>query len=346
MMILSRSAELAGNAFTNHPVCAGPFKFFERVPQDRIVLDHFTDYWDKERIFIDRVIYRPIFDSTVRFANLRSEDLNLTFLAATDYADIRNYPNLKGASVPGYGWSYYIAFNLDNGARAHGPLGHDPRVREAFELALDRAAINEVVFVGQHIPSNQWVTPDDPYYIQALPIPARDVSKARKLLSAAGFPRLSMELMTLTSAELKQVAEVIQAMTQEAGFEVRIRPTETATAYRMSRKGDFEAFLTGTNPYGDPDVFIQPLVACDGTFNEGHYCNHEVDDAIANARSHLASEDRTRFYADVASRVLRDQPVIFLTSPRIFFGHTTRLTGFQPSPDGFIHLQGVKLNPN
>jgi peptide/nickel transport system substrate-binding protein len=344
MMVSPRSAEAAGKVFANRPICAGPYKFVERVPQERIVLERFGDYWDKGNIFIDRVIYRPIPDSTVLFANLRSGDLDLIErMAPHDYADIGAYPRLKGASVAGFGWYYYIVFNVDNGTRAQAPLGRDPRVREAFELALDRGAINEIVFNGQHVPTNQWLAPDDPYYAQNLPLSPRNVARARELLNASGTPRVSIELMNANIPVIKQLAEVIQEMTREAGFDVRLRPVETASAYQMSRKGDFDAFVTGFNPYGDPDVFINPLVSCDGTFNEGHYCNGNVDHILAEARSRLAPEDRKRLYADVASIVLSDRPVIFLLSRRILYGYTARLTGFQPNPDGFIHLQGMKL---
>jgi peptide/nickel transport system substrate-binding protein len=344
MMISPRSAEAAGKVFANRPICAGPYKFVERVPQERIVLERFDDYWDKGSIFIDRVIYRPIPDSTVLFANLRSGDLDLIErMAAHDYADIGAYPRLKGARVTGLGWYYYIQFNVGNGTRAQTPLGRDPRVREAFDLALDRGTINEIVFDGQHTPTNQWLAPDDPYYAQNLPVRARNVARARELLNASGSPRVSIELMNLNIPVQKQLAEVIQEMTREAGFDVHLRPVETASAYEMSRKGDFDAFVTGFLSYGDPHFFINPVVSCDGTFNEGHYCNQKVDDALAEARSHLAPEDRKRLYGDVASIILRDRPVIFLMSLRILYGYTARLTGFQPNPDGFIHLQGVKF---
>jgi peptide/nickel transport system substrate-binding protein len=345
MMMSPRSAEVVGKVFANQPICAGPYKFVERVPQDRIVLERFGGYWDKSSIFIDRVVYRPIPDSTVLFANLRSGDLDLIErMAPQDYADIGAYPRLKGASVPGFGWYYYVHFNVGNGARAQAPFGRDPRVREAFDLALDRSAINEIVFNGQYTPTNQWLAPDDPYYAQNVPISARNVARARELLSASGASRVSIELMTLNIPIIKQMAEVIQEMTREAGFDVRLRLVETASAYQMLRKGDFDAFLTGWIPYGDPHFFINPLVSCDGTYNDAHYCNQKVDDILEEARSRLAPENRKRLYGDVASIVLRDRPVIFLLTRSVLYGHTARLTGFHPSPDGFIRLQGMKLN--
>lgn len=150
MMVSPKAAKATGDAFGRQPVCAGPYKFVERVAQDRIVVERFPDYWDRDNIFIDRIVFRSIPDTTVRFANLRSGDLDIVDrMAASDYVDLPKYPRVKGASVQGFSDFYsYVIFNVGNGPRAQSPLGRDPRVREAFELAIDRPAINDIVFGG------------------------------------------------------------------------------------------------------------------------------------------------------------------------------------------------------
>ncbi len=95
MMVSPKAAEEAGDKFGLHPVCAGPYKFVERVQQDRIVVERFKDYWNKDNVFIDRVVYLPIVDSTVRLANLKSGGLDLMErLLATDIKDVRADPRL------------------------------------------------------------------------------------------------------------------------------------------------------------------------------------------------------------------------------------------------------------
>src|SRR6516162_339326 len=85
MVVSPKAAQAAGENFGSHPVCAGPFKFAERVAQDRIVLERFADYWDKENIKLDRIVYLPIPDSTVRLANLQSGGVDMIEgVAATD----------------------------------------------------------------------------------------------------------------------------------------------------------------------------------------------------------------------------------------------------------------------
>src|SRR5207245_3382193 len=77
MMVSPKAAKEQGDKFGLHPVCAGPYKFVERVQQDRIVFEKFADDWNKDNIFIDRVVFLPIVDATVRLANLKSGALDL-----------------------------------------------------------------------------------------------------------------------------------------------------------------------------------------------------------------------------------------------------------------------------
>ena len=186
MMVSPKAAQAAGENFGNHPVCAGPFKFVERVAQDRIVLERFADYWDKDKIKLERITYLPIPDSTVRLANLQSGGLDLIErVAAADLDIVRKDGRLKLATTTGLGY-FGITLNLANGERSKTPLGQDARVREALELSIDRSAINQVVFNGEFQPGNQWVPPTNPYYVKELPIPARDVAQGQGLARCGG----------------------------------------------------------------------------------------------------------------------------------------------------------------
>src|SRR3546814_9371454 len=75
-------------------------------------------------------------------------------LAATDAAAVKADDNLQYAEAVGLGYQG-ITVNIGNGDRAKNPLGEDARLRQAFELAIDRAALNQVVFEGAFAPGNQ-----------------------------------------------------------------------------------------------------------------------------------------------------------------------------------------------
>ena len=341
-IISPKAARAAGENFGSHPVCAGPFKFVERVAQDRIVVERFADYWDNDKIKIDRIVYLPIPDSTVRLANLQSGGLDLTQVAATDLDTVRKDPGLKLAAVNGIGYSG-ISINVANGERSTLPLGRDARVRQALELSIDREALNQVVFNGENQPGNQWVSPTNRYYVKEFPIPTRDVAKAKTLLAAASAPNPIITLTATNNPVVLQTAQVIQAMAKESGFEIRIQAAEFASALQLAAKGDFEAFLLGWTGRIDPDGNIYNLVTCNSPFNDGHYCNPEVDRELEAARKVDTRVDRLAHYRNVAEHILQDLPIIYLYHAKWLYAANARLSGFIPYPDGVIRPQGLRM---
>src|SRR6202035_1048355 len=77
MMVSPKAAREEGDKFGLHPVCAGPYKFVERVQQDRMVFESYNDSWNKDTFFIEKIVSLPIVDATVRLANLKSGGLDL-----------------------------------------------------------------------------------------------------------------------------------------------------------------------------------------------------------------------------------------------------------------------------
>src|SRR3954469_24580019 len=148
MMVSPKAAKEAGDRFGLKPVCAGPYKFVERVQQDRIVVEKFADYWDKDNVQIDRVVYLPIVDATVRLANLRSGGLDLIErVLATDIKTVQAHPKLKLATAPDLGY-LGLTININND-KNKGPLSQSEKVRQALDLSLDREALHPVVFNGE-----------------------------------------------------------------------------------------------------------------------------------------------------------------------------------------------------
>src|SRR5690348_7392493 len=96
MMVSPKAAQAAGANFATHPVCSGPFKFVERVAQDRIVLERYPNYWDKANVHVDKVVYTPIVDATVRLANLRSGQFDIIErMAPSDVEKLAREKNFK-----------------------------------------------------------------------------------------------------------------------------------------------------------------------------------------------------------------------------------------------------------
>ncbi len=343
MMLSPKAAEAAGDKFGNNPVCAGPYKFVERVAQDRIVVEKFADYWDKANVHIDKIVYQPIPDSTVRLANLRAGQLDfIERMLATDVAQVKQDKGLRFASIASLGYQG-LTINTNNGEMAKNPLGQDARVRQALELSIDRDAINEVVFNGEFLPGNQAVSPENPYYAKSVPIATRDVAKAKQLLKEAGIATPSFTLMVPNNPEVQRVAEVIQSMAAEAGFDLKLQVTEFARALKLSEDGQMQAFSLGWSGRTDPDGNLYAFIACKGTLNDGHYCNETVDKELAAARTTNDVSERKKHYEAMAQQSAKDLPIIYLYHPKWLYAMTPKLDGFAPIPDGLVRVKGLAL---
>ncbi len=332
-----------GAAVANKPVCSGPYRFVERVAQQRIVFERFDRYWDAASVHFDRVVYSPVPDSTVRLANLRAGALDLIErVSPTDIAAVRGDGRVKLIESTALGYNL-ISFNLGNTARADTPIGKDARVREAFELSLDRQALNEVVFNGLFVPSNQPQAPATAYYDKDHPVPPRNVARAKALLAQVGTPRVEFTLLVPNSPVDMQVGQVIQSMAAEAGFDVKLQATEAATLTTATGSGDYQAALTIWSGRADPDGNVSVWLSCDGFLNWGKYCNPKVDAALAAARATTNTDERAAFYRQAADIYLAARPSLFLYHFRWFWGVAQTLQGFVPYPDGIIRLQGLRM---
>ncbi|MCU0818355.1 MAG: ABC transporter substrate-binding protein [Beijerinckiaceae bacterium] len=344
MMVSPKAAQEAGDRFGQKPVCAGPYKFVERVQQDRIVVEKFADYWDKANVHIDRITYVPITDSTVRLANLKSGQLDLIERAlATDIKDIRATRGLKLATASELGYQG-ITINTGKGDAAKGPLGSDARVRQAFEAAIDREALVQVVFNGEFKPGNQWVNPENSFYQKSVPVPKRDIAKAKKLLADAGVKTpVTVDFMVPNNPETRQVAEVVQAMTAEAGFDVKIRVTEFATSLKEAEAGNFQAYMLAWSGRTDPDGNIQTFAYTGAPNNYSAYSNKDVDAALDEGRTKNAMPERMAAYKRAAEQLAKDVPIVYLYHRLVIIAHRDRIEGYRQMPDGLVRVVGLKI---
>ncbi|HJS78521.1 MAG TPA: ABC transporter substrate-binding protein [Burkholderiales bacterium] len=345
MMVSPKAAEAAGDKLGAKPVCSGPFRFVERIAQDRIVLERFPNYWNKGEIHFDRIVYQPIVDATVRLANLRSGQLDfIERVAPADIPQLRNDSRFRIAKIVEIGYQG-ITINVGKSDIAQkNPLGKDPRVREALELSLDRDAIVKVAMEGEAQPGNQWVAPTNRFYGKSAPIPKRNVERAKQLLKEAGVQNPSFTLMTPTTSDAQRIAQIVQAMAKEAGFDVKIHSTEFATSLNLADKGQFEAYVLAWSGRADPDGNLHTMLACKGPTNYAGYCKEDVEKLIDESRTSLDATRRAAAYDKIAQAVQKDRPIIYLYHRNWLWAHTAKLSGLRTVPDGMVRVQGLKMN--
>src|SRR6202011_4552402 len=308
-----------------------------------IVFEKFADYWNKQNIFIDRVVYLPIVDATVRLANLKSGGRDMIErVLATDIKDVRHDSKLKLSTALELG---YLGLNINiSNDKNKGPLSQSEKVRQALDLSIDREAINQVVFNGEFTPGNQWVSPQHPYYQKAFPVQKRDIAKAKAFLkeSGAALP-VSVDFMVPKGAENEAVAQVIQSMAAEAGFDLKIRLIEFATSFKQAQAGEFQMFMDGWSGRIDPDGNSYIFLHSNAPQNEAFYSNPEADKLLEDARLVTDPAQRKAIYEKLTKTVLNDKPLIYLYHRKLLIAHTTKLEGYKQMPDGLVRVVGLKL---
>ena len=139
------------------------------------------------------------------------------------------------------------------------------------------------------------------------------------------MPNPSFTLMTPTTSDAQRIAQVVQAMAKEAGFDVKIQATEFATSLNLADQGQFEAYVLAWSGRADPDGNLYSFYGCKQPLNYAGYCKPEVDELLERV-AHRRSTRRERTSSSTRSppNVLKDRPDHLPVPPPLAVGATTR----------------------
>ncbi len=335
--------------FGNDPVCVAPFKFVERVVGDHVTLERSTDYYDADKVYLDKVIYKSIPDETVRTANLRSGDLQLVDrLATSDVAAIQGDAAFVTVKVTSNAYTA-LTVNIANAAGIAGEPGlvtnplADAKLREAFDLALDREQINQIVYNGLQEVGCGPISPPNVYYASD-PCPGRDLEGAKALVAASGVTTpIAVELQVTNSPVNVRLGELIQAQTAEAGFALTVVPLEGVTAFENQNNGKFDIMLTPWSGRVDPDANIYRFHYSLGTDNFPKAVDPALDALLDEARAETDPIARKALYKQIVEQVRARRSVIYFQHQNLYAAYTAELEGFEMYVDGMPRLKSAHL---
>jgi peptide/nickel transport system substrate-binding protein len=351
-MVMSPAALKAEGAnFGAHPVCVGPYKFSSRVAQDHIDVVKDPNYYDASHVFLDKVSYKIIADSTTRFNNLKSGDVQvLDAVAPTDVDALQADSNLALLTSNSLGYQG-ITINIGNANGVGKPAGAlpanltskmstDPRVRQAFELSIDRDAINKVVFQGKFTPACGPISPASPFSSDpAQACPKHDPAAAKALLQQAGvstpFP---ISMIIGNTPDASRLGQAVQAQVKDGGFDLKLAPTEFAASLDQTDKGEFQMFQIGWSGRVDPDGNISNFVSTLGSQNNNGYSNSTVDSLLAQSQAKTDTADRAGLFGQVITQLHKDVPIIYLYRLKNFTGVARSVVGVQMYGDGLMRF--------
>lgn len=350
-MVLSPDAVAKlGDNFGQHPVCVGPFGFSSRPNPDEINLVRSPFYYDRDKVSLPGLTFRVVTQDNVRSADLRSGDVDVVDRAdPQDVPSLQADPNLRVDGVTSLGYQG-ITINIGN---AHGansppaapntPLAGDPRLRQAFELSLDRNVINKVVFDGAYVPDCSPIPPNSPW---AVPVRCsqRDITQARKLVAESGVPTpIHVTLMVQNANLYEQLGTIIQAMAKDAGFAVDVQPTEFSTALNRGKNGQFDTFQVGWSGRLDADQNISQQYLPGSSQNYAGSHDPRIEDLINQARQGTDMATRKQIYTQLVQALHDELGIIFLYHEKYQLAYSKRVSGIAFYGDGLIRLAQARL---
>jgi peptide/nickel transport system substrate-binding protein len=349
MIMSPTQLEKLGEDFADEPVCVGPFEFVERRAGDAIVLQKAEEYYDADQVNLDDVTFSIIEQGPVRAANLRSGEVDVAErLDTTSLQEIEADTGLKLRKATSIGYQG-ITINIGNTAGINKPFGQrqapiaeDPRVREAFELALDREAINEVVYNGRFQPDCSPLSPASPFQPEDLECPEQDIDRARELLKEAGVQTpVPVSLMLSTDPVTLRLGQVLQEMVKEAGFDLKVEPTEFVTSLDLADQGKFDTFQIGWSGRIDPDGNIFDFHHSEGALNYSGASDPEIDQLLEEARTVTDTEERKQLYAEALDLIQKRRNIIYLYHENLFTGTKADVVGMEFYGDGLLRLKNA-----
>ena len=347
-MIMSPAAlQQLGDKFGTAPVCVGPFKFEKRVAQNSIDVVRDPNYYDAGKVHFDRITYRIITDASIRAANLRSGDAQVAdTLSTQDTPALRTTPGIQVLESNSLGYQG-ITFNIGNVAGLDNPLGdkgtpvaNDPRVRRAFELAVDRQGLVQAVFGGINNPACSPISPDTAFTSEAAQAcTPHDPDAARKLLEEAGVTvPYKISMITSNNPDSLRLAQALQATVATGGFDLEIQPVEYSALLDQQDRGDFEMLQLGWSGRIDPDNNIANYLSTGGGQNVAGYSDPALDELLTRARTATDQAERVRLYGEIVTKIHDADPIVYLYRQRNLTGVTDSVSGVQVFPDGIVRV--------
>jgi peptide/nickel transport system substrate-binding protein len=326
--------ETANEAFNSGKaaVGTGPYKYVSWTPKDSFVVERFDGYWGDKQPW-QRVVRKEIPNDAGRVAQLRAGQVDMIVRTpAADVPTLERDPALKvvkGDTV----YVFYMEFDMRDtppqiSSKDGSPLPsnpfRDPRVREAFDLAIDRQALAEIAMEGLGKPQSQLVTPGIFGYNEKLQVTKANVNRAKELLAQAGFPNGFRVVFNFTNDRLPgdgAVGTAVSQMLARIGIDVQAAAQPGAVMFPARTRGDLSLVMSGWGTLtGEANYTLSSLAHSNapqlklGAFNWRNYKNLEMDKLIEAAAVEMDEAKRRALLEEANALAAKDRPFIPLAS--------------------------------
>ena len=326
------------------PPGTGPFKFVEWRPRQKFILDRFDGYWG-HKAYIDRLVIRPIANSTVRFTALRAGDVDIIERAPYQWVKPVVQGKIKGvkyvqASHAGY---RHLEFNVAS------PPFDNKKMRLAIVHAINKEEILHAAYFGFGEVTDQLYPKGHAWYIDGIPSPERDIEKAKSLLKESGYKGETIILTGRQGEDMETEGATLQHQLKQIGIKLELRVVDYGAYVASQRSGDYSFRFSGGSYDPDPSPTYGPEFVCEHNLkkratNTSGYCNKEMDSLIRQAEIELDPKNRKKIFRKIITKVVEDVPDIPIGfTPRLFM-FRDHVKGFTTDSEGQFRFYGGGLN--
>jgi peptide/nickel transport system substrate-binding protein len=279
--------QVGEEGYKKAPVGAGPYRFVSFTPGVELVLEAFEGYWRKPPT-VKKLVFRVIPDEATRLAALKRNEIDIAYSIRAELAEeMQRTPGLtlKPVVIQGTFWLYF--------PEQWDPKSpwHDPRVRLATSLAVDRNTINQALTLG-HSRITGSIIPDTFDGFWKSPAPVYDVAKARQLLQQAGHARGFDAGDYYCDASYANLAEAVVNNLQEVGIRVKLRPLERAAFFKAYAEKKLKNIIqAASGAFGNAATRLETFVVKGGAYAYGNY--PDIDALFVEQASELDAARRT-----------------------------------------------------
>ena len=328
------------------PVGTGPFSFVTYQKDAVIRYKAHKAYWG-EKALVDDLVYAITPDPTARYSKLKAGECHFVIAPRpADLPEMQKDASLKVINQPGLNIAYW-AFN------AQKPPFDKKEVRQAFSMAIDKAAILRDVYLGAGQPAKNLVPPTMWGYNDAVKDYPFDAAKAKALLEKAGVKApLEIDLWYMPvqrpyNPNAKRIAEMMQADLAKIGVNAKLVTYEWGEYRKRMQQGEHMTGMLGwTGDNGDPDNFFF-LHGCDaarpGGQNLSKWCFKPFDDKLEQARSLTDQKARTKLYEEMQVLEHEEAPDFKIAHSVVYEAMRKEVSGYKQSPFGSHQFNGVEL---
>jgi peptide/nickel transport system substrate-binding protein len=324
----------------------GPWCFVSWQPRTEIVLKRHDAYrWgpsmykNKGPVKFERLSIKIVPEDSSRVAAMLAGQFDITNQFPLQFIQqAQAAPALQVQEArPNFQLVYY-------GYKITRPMVADRRVRQAMNIAINRAEIAKGVFLGNAEPAYTVVDPAAPDFAAATKgVIKEDIEFAKKLLDEAGWKvgadgirekdgvKLAPKVYYVQVANFGRTSEAIQGYLRKIGVDWKLQPFDSTIAPAKMAEQDYEIWTVAV-PYLSAGELMNLYFDSKNipTPNRSNWKDAETDDWLRLGRGALTAADRAKNYELVQKKVMDEHLFMPVVNVNMYMVTNRRLKDPRP----------------